>query len=310
MSNQKTYDVIIIGGGPAGLSAGIYAARARRSALLVEKSAIGGQSVNTWHVENYPGYESIGGFDLTQVMYRQAKNFGIEEVYAEVTGIELSEKLKVVRTSQGNFPARVIIVAGGLERQKMGIPGEAEFTGRGVSFCATCDGAFFKDKAVVVWGGGDTALTEALELTRFASKVTVIHRRNELRAAKILQEKAFKEPKISFLWDSTIAEIIGDTAVKKIMIRHVKSRETFTLDVSGVFISVGFKSNTGYLKGIVDMDKNALIITNGRMETNVPGILAAGDIRSGSVRQLIAAAGDGAVAAISAEEYLTEKQEL
>lgn len=305
MNNTKQYDVIIIGGGPAGLSAGIYTARARRHTLIIEKGAIGGQAINASLVENYPGYEGISGIDLTQSMYRQAKKFGIEEIYTEVKGIEIKGASKTVRTSQADFVARAIIVAAGLERQKLGVPGEAEYTSRGVSYCATCDGAFFRNKAVVVVGGGNAALTEALELTRFASKVTVIHRRNELRATKILQDKAFAEPKLQFMWDSAIEEIIGDTAVKKIRVRHVTSRETITLEVSGVFIAVGFKPNTDYLKGIVRMDDNGSIITNDKMETSAPGILAAGDIRSGSIRQLIASAGDGAVAAISAERYLS-----
>ncbi len=238
-------------------------------------------------------------------MYRQAKKFGIEEAYGEVTGIEVKDGAKIVKTSQGDFTAKVVIIAAGLERQKLGVPGEKEFTGRGVSYCATCDGAFFRDQKVAVIGGGNAALTEALELARFASKVTVIHRRNELRATKILQDKAFKESKLNFLWDSAVEEIIGDTAVRKIIVRHVKSREKATLEVSGIFVAVGFTPNTGYLKGLVKTDEAGSIITNQVMETSVPGIFAAGDIRSGSIRQLIASAGDGAVAAVSAEKYLS-----
>jgi thioredoxin reductase (NADPH) len=307
MSNPvKKYDVIIIGGGPAGLSAGIYTARARQSTLLIEKSAIGGQVINTWQVENYPGLESVSGIDLTQTMYQQAKKFGIEDQYTEVTGVEINGASKTVKTSQGDYAARAIIIAGGLERQKYGVAGEAEFTGKGVSYCATCDGAFFRDKAVMVAGGGDSAITEALELTRFASAVTVIHRRDALRATRILQEKAFAEPKLKFLWDSTIEEIIGDVSVRQVRVRNVKTGQQTFVAVSGVFISVGFKPNTAYLKGVVDMDDNGSIITGSKMETSVQGIFAAGDIRSGSIRQLIAAAGDGAVAAISAEKYLAE----
>jgi thioredoxin reductase (NADPH) len=307
MSNPvKTHDVIIIGGGPAGLSAGIYTARARRSTLLIEKSAVGGQIINTWHIENYPGLESISGIDLTQEMYKQAKKFGIEEIYAEVTGVETKGKIKIIKTSQGDFSARSVIAAGGLERRKLGVPGEIEYTGKGVSYCATCDGAFFKNKEVMVAGGGDSALTEAMELTRFASKVIVIHRRDALRATKILQEKALAEPGLEFLWNSVIEEIAGDTVVKRVRVRDVKTGQILTLDVSGVFISIGFTPNTGYLNGVVEMDDNGSIITNAKMETSTPGIFAAGDVRSGSIQQIIAAAGDGAVAAVSAERYLGE----
>lgn len=302
----KKYDVIIIGGGPAGLSAAIYTARAGRSTLIIEKAAIGGQVINTSWVENYPGFESIGGIDLTQTMYKQAKSFGADELYAEVTGIKVEKTQKIVETSQGDLNAEAIIVAGGLERQKLDVPGEAEFIGKGVSYCATCDGAFFKNKAVAVVGGGNAAITEALELTRFVSKVTIIHRRNELRATKAVQEKAFANPKIEFLWDTVIEAITGEAVVTKVKVNNVKTGQKSTLDVAGVFMAVGFRPNTGYLQGILKLDDNGSVITDAKMETGVPGILAAGDVRSGSIRQLVAAAGDGAVAAISAEKYLSE----
>jgi len=306
VKSPKGYDVVIIGGGPAGLSAGIYAARARLSSLLIERGAVGGQIINAEWVENYPGFtESISGIDLTEAMHKQATKFGLETLVAEVTGVDIKGRQKVVRTSQGEFTAKAVIVAGGSERQKLGVPGEAEFTGKGVSYCATCDGPFFRDRAVAVVGGGNAAITEAIELTKFASRITVIHRRDELRATKILQEKAFAEEKIDILWDSVLEEIAGDTFVNRVKVSNVKTKKKSVLDVSGVFMAVGFKPNTGYLKGIVELDDIGTIVTNERMETGVPGIFAAGDIRSNSIRQVIAAAGDGAVAAIGAEKYIT-----
>ena len=304
--SPKKYDVVIIGGGPAGLSAGIYAARAKLASLLVERGAVGGQIINTEWVENYPGFfEGISGVDLTEAMHQQATKFGLETVNAEVTGVEVNGKTKLVKTSHGEFAAGAVIVASGSERQKLGIPGEAEYTGKGVSYCATCDAAFFRDKPVAVVGGGNAAVTEALQLSKFASKITVIHRRNELRAIRILQEKALAEPKIEFLWDSVVEEIKGETFVNRIKVRNVKTKKESVLDVSGVFMAIGFKPNTGYLRDVLELDKIGAIVTSDKMETSVPGVFAAGDIRSGSIRQVIAAAGDGAVAAINAEKYIT-----
>jgi len=304
--SPKKYDVVIIGGGPAGLSAGIYAARARLASLLVERGAVGGQIINTEWVENYPGFfEGISGVDLTEAMHQQATKFGLETVNAEVTGVKVTGKTKLVKTSHGEFAAGAVIVASGSERQKLGIPGEAEYTGKGVSYCATCDAAFFRDKPVAVVGGGNAAITEALQLSKFASKITVIHRRNELRAIRILQEKALAEPKIEFLWDSVVEEIKGETFVNRIKVRNVKTKKESVLDVSGVFMAIGFKPNTDYLRDVLELDKIGAIVTSDKMETSVPGVFAAGDIRSGSIRQVIAAAGDGAVAAINAEKYIT-----
>ena len=306
MSNQeKEYDVIIIGGGPAGLSAGLYTARARLKSLLIERGAVGGQILNAEMVENYPGFpDGISGLDLTQFMHQQATSFGLETTIAQVTGIEISGERKLVKASDNSYAARAVIVAGGSERQKLGVPGETEFTGRGLSYCATCDGAFFKEKPIAVIGGGNAAITEALELTKFASKVTVIHRRRELRATQILQERAFAEPKIEFLWDTVVEEIVGETLVNGIRVRNVNTGQESVLEVSGVFVSVGFKPNTDYLKDILNLDAAGAIVTNDRMETGVPGMLAAGDIRSNSIRQVISAAGDGATAAIYAERYI------
>jgi thioredoxin reductase (NADPH) len=303
----KKYDVIIIGGGPAGLSAGIYTSRARLKSLLIEKGAIGGQIINAVLVENYPGFAAgISGIDLTQAMYQQATKFGLETLAEEVSGIEVKDKQKTVRTPQGDFMAGVVIIAGGSERQKLGVPGEAKYTGKGVSYCATCDGAFFRGKTVAVIGGGNSAVTEALELTKFAAKIMLVHRRNELRATKILQEKLLGDARIQVLWDSVPEEIIGDTFVTQIRLRNVKTNKETVIDVSGVFVSVGAQPATGYLKGLLNLDTVGAIVTDDKLETNVPGIFAAGDIRSGSIRQVIGAAGDGAVAAVNAGKYLSE----
>ncbi|MGD0780894.1 MAG: thioredoxin-disulfide reductase [Dehalococcoidales bacterium] len=307
MVKLKNYDVIIIGGGPAGLSAGIYTARARLATLLIERAAVGGQIINAGMVENYPGFiDGIGGVELTQAMHQQATKFGMETLYDEVIGIEVNDKQKVVKTPQGDFPTKAVIIAGGSERQKLGVPGETEFTGKGVSYCATCDGAFFRDKTVAVIGGGNAAVTEALELTKFATKISLVHRRHELRATKIMQEKLMADARIQILWDTVVLDIIGDKFVNKIKLRNLKTEKETELDVSGVFIAVGSQPATGYLKGLLTLDVVGAIVTNDKLETSVPGIYAAGDIRSGSIRQVISAAGDGAVAAINVSKYISE----
>jgi len=296
---MKKYNVVIIGGGPAGLTAGLYASRAKLSSLLIEKGLVGGQFANAEWVENYPGFpEGISGADLGQLMHQQATKYGLETLVAEATGIELKGKQRVVRTTEGDLMTRAVIIAGGSERQKLGVPGEEEFTGKGVSYCATCDAAFFREQPVAVVGGGDAAVSEAMHLAKFASRVTIVHRRDQLRASRILQEKAFSEAKIDFRWDSIVEEIEGKDKVKGIRLRQVKAGEESTLEVAGVFISIGLKPNTDYLEGILSLDANGLIVTDEKMETKITGIFAAGDIRQNSARQAITAAGDGATAAI------------
>ena len=304
---MKKYDVVIIGGGPAGLTAGLYASRAKLSSLLIEKGLVGGQVASTGWVENYPGFpEGISGAELGQLMHRQATKYGLKTLIAEVTGIKLKGEQKVIRTTEGDLMAEAVIIAGGSERQKLGVPGEGKFIGKGVSYCATCDAAFFKEKPVAVVGGGDTAVAEALHLARFASRVTVVHRRSQLRASRILQEKASSEPKIEFRWDSIVEEIEGRDMVKGIRLRQVKTGEGSTLEVAGVFISVGLKPNTDYLKGILPLDADSLIVADEKMETKIPGVFAAGDIRRNSARQAITAAGDGATAAIYAGKFISK----
>jgi thioredoxin reductase (NADPH) len=303
---NKEYEVIIIGGGPAGLSAGLYTSRARLNSLLIERGVVGGQIADAELVENYPGFpEGISGAELGQLMHQQATKYGLQTLLAEVTGIELRGEKKVVVTTKGNFTARAVIIASGSERLKLGIPGEEEFTGKGVSYCATCDAFFFKEQPVAVVGGGDAAITEALHLTKFASRVIVIHRRDQLRASRILQEKAFSEPKIGFLWNTVVEEIEGKDKVERLRLRQVITGEKSTLDVSGVFVSIGLTPGTDYLKGVLPLDAAGSIITNEKMETEIPGIFAAGDIRLNSARQAITAAGDGVTAAIYAEKFIS-----
>jgi thioredoxin reductase (NADPH) len=305
---KREYDVVIIGGGPAGLTAGIYTARARLKSLLIERGATGGWIVNASVVENYPGFpDGINGLELAEAMHQQAVKFGLETLTAEVTGLELKDEQRVVKTSEGDVAARAVIVAGGSDQVKLGVPGEEEFTGRGVAYCAICDGYFYRDVPVAVVGGGNAAINEALELTKFASRVTIIHRREELRATKILQERAFAEPKIEFAWNTVVEAVEGESTVKNLRLKNVQSGEKSTLDISGVFMAVGFRPNTGYLKSVLTLADNGTIITNEKMETAVPGIFAAGDIRSSSIRQVAAAVGDGSVAAIYAERYIAGK---
>ncbi len=302
---NKKYDIVIIGGGPAGLTAGLYTTRAKQSVLLIDQGMVGGMITKASQVDNYPGFpDGISGFKLGELMERQAVKFGLKIIAAEVTAIELKQGEKVIKTTEGNFTARAVIIASGSKRQKLGVPGEKEFTGRGVSYCATCDAPFFSDKAVAVIGGGDAAIDEAMHLAKVASRVTVLHRRDQLRATIVLQEKAFAEPKIEFRWNSVVEAIEGNDFVERLRLRNVKSGEKSVLEVAGVFVSVGVKPDTDYLKGVLPLDATNHIVTNEKMETEIAGIFAAGDIRAGSIRQAITAAGDGATAAIYAGKFI------
>ncbi len=301
------YEVIIIGGGPAGLTAGLYSSRSGLTGILIDKGIFGGQITYAEHVENFTGFpDGISGQELGEKMHQQARKHGLKTIPAEVTGLEIQGSLKIVKTTDGNFTGKTVILAGGAVRRKLGVEGESRLTGRGVSYCAVCDGTFFRDQKVVVVGGGDTAITEALHLTKFASGITIIHRRDQLRAAHILQERVRSESKIDFLWDTTVLAIEGRNNVERIKLLNIKTGQSSIMEVSGVFISVGTNPDTDYLRGILPLDESGYIITNEKMETPIPGVFAAGDIRHNSARQAITAAGDGATAAVYAQKYLTE----
>ncbi len=305
---KAEYELLVVGGGPAGLAAGLYGVMARRSTLLLEKSLIGGQIVNADKIENYPGFpEGVGGLDLAELMQKQVTRFGLEIVYAEVSQIHAGDSYYTVETGEGNVRARTVVLAGGSEHQKLDVPGEAEYLGKGVSYCATCDANFFKGKRVAVVGGGNAAVSEALYLTRFASRVFLIHRRNELRATRILQERLLSSPQVEPVLDSVVREVKGDGFLKELTIHNVKTGHDSALALDGVFVAIGFKPNTEYLRDFVRLDAQGQIVTNVRLETSRPGVYAAGDIRSDSGRQAIIASGDGAAAALFAEEYLRNR---
>ena len=299
------YDLVIIGGGPAGLTAGLYAARARLNVILIEKIVPGGQVLTTDWIENYPGFpEGISGPDLIQKMTEQVKKFDLNIESNEVISLDLSEPVKKIKLSDRTITSHTIIIATGASPKKLGIPGEDIFFGRGLSTCATCDAPFFKDKIVAAVGGGDTAVQESIFLTKFAKKVYLIHRRDQLRATKILQERAFANDKIEFIWDSVLTSIDGLANVEKITVKNVKTGKTKELSVDGCFIWTGILPNTSFLKDEVKVDDNGFIIVDSNMQSSVPGVFAAGDARSTGLRQIATAVGDAASAVFSAEHYI------
>ncbi|MBI2886504.1 MAG: thioredoxin-disulfide reductase [Chloroflexi bacterium] len=304
---DKQYDVIIVGAGPTGMTAAIYTGRARLKTLLIERMTPGGQIATTSTVENYPGFtQGIEGPDLSEAMETQTKRFGAEMLSSEVHGVSLDGLDRVVHTDDGDVTARALIVTSGAEHARLGVPGELEYMGKGVSNCAVCDAAFFVDSPVAVVGGGDAALDEGLFLTRYASKVTLIHRRDQLRAGKILQERAFAEPKMEFQWDTVVERINGNGVVSSLSLKNAKTGAPSSLEVEGVFIYIGLTPNSNFLQGLLPMDNAGHILVNAWMETAVPGIFAAGDIRQQAARQVVSAAGDGATAALAVRRYLQE----
>jgi thioredoxin reductase (NADPH) len=299
------YDVIIIGGGPAGLTAGLYNARARLNVLLLERLAPGGQVLTTDWVENYPGFpDGISGFELMDRMKTQAERFGLKIQNDEVTKLELSANRKVVLTAAGSLETKAIILCCGATWKKLGIEGEDQLMGKGVSFCATCDGPFYRNQEVAVIGGGDTALEEAIFLTRFVSKVHLVHRRDKLRAAKVLQERAMSHEKIEFFWDSVPVKILGEKGVEAIELKNVKTQAVSRKNVQGVFVFIGTLPNTDMVKGLIRLDESGFVVTDDNMQTSVPGMYAAGDIRSKLFRQISTAVGEGAAASYAVEKYL------
>jgi thioredoxin reductase (NADPH) len=304
--NKTDYDLVIIGGGPAGLTAGIYASRARLNVLLLEKVAPGGQVLVSDWIENYPGFpEGCSGYDLVTKMVEQAKQFGLVIESGQVLSLDVSETVKKIELDDKTITTLSIIIATGASPRKLGVPGEDMFIGKGVSFCATCDGPFFKENVVAAVGGGDTAVQESIYLTKFAKKVYLIHRRDELRATKILQERAMANDKIEILFDSVLTGIYGGlTNVEKINVKNLKTEEEKEVLVDGCFIWVGTFPNTSFLKDSVKVDKYGFIIVNQSMETSAPGVFAAGDVRNTPLRQIVTAVGDAAIAAVSAEHYI------
>ena len=299
------YDLVIVGAGPAGLTAGIYAARARMKVLCLEKTAPGGQILVSDHVENYPGFpEGISGAELVSHMQRQAERLGLPIESGDVLYADFAGPVKSLALSDRTISARSVIVATGASPRRLSVPGEAQFYGKGVSFCATCDGPFFRGQDVAAVGGGDTAVQESLFLARFARKVYLIHRRDALRAAAILQERAQAEPKIEMVWDSVVTAVKGLDAVESVAVKNVKTGAERLLPVSGCFVWVGVLPNTEFLSGVVKLDQGGFIITGPRMETSVPGVFAAGDCRDTPLRQVATAVGDAAIAAMSAEQYV------
>lgn len=306
MNNEKIYDIIIVGGGPGGLCAGMYAARANRKTICLEKFIPGGQISMTGEVEDYPGFEHITGAELGSKFESHARKFGLEIALEEVAEVYCEGEDRVVRCEGGNsYRAKVVIISTGGTPVKLGIPGEVEYAGKGVSYCAICDGAFFKEKVIAVVGGGDAAVEEGGYLTKYGTKVHLIHRRDSLRAQKIIQQRAFDNPKMAFAFDTVVESINGnDRQVTDLTLKNVKTGAISKLEIGAIFVYIGFTPNSKLVREGLTLDAGGYIITNDRMETNIPGIFACGDVRAQLVRQVTNAVGDGTTAAVAAEKYI------
>ena len=310
LAEEKIYDVAIIGAGPAGMTAAVYTSRADLSTVMIERGVPGGQMANTEEVENYPGYESILGPDLSHKMFTHAKSFGAEYAYGDIKEVIDGKEYKVIKTASKEIKARSIIIATGAEYKKLGVPGEAELTGRGVSYCAVCDGAFFRERELIVVGGGNSAVEEGIYLTRYASKVTIVHRRDKLRAEKILQDRAFANEKVNFLWNHSVKEVQGeDGKVSNLTLVNTVDGKEMDLQADGVFIYIGMVPLTKPFANLGITNEDGYILTNENMETSIPGIYAAGDVREKTLRQIVTATGDGSIAAQSAQSYVEELRE-
>ena len=304
-----THDVIIIGAGPAGYTAGIYCSRARHDTILISGLLPGGQLMNTTDVENYPGFdEGIMGPDLMQIMRKQTENMGTKIIDDVVTNVDFSQNPFKVSTASTNFEAKTVIVCTGATPRKIGIDGEQTFAGKGVSYCATCDGAFFRDQELAVVGGGDSCMEEATFLTKFASKVHIIHRRDEFRASKIMQERALDNEKITVHWNSTVSDIKGDQKVQQVILKDTKTGEETSVDMAGVFVAIGHEPNTELFKDQLELDENGYIVLNKNTQTSVDGVFSAGDVHDHRYRQAVTAAGYGCMAAIDVDKYLSEQK--
>ncbi len=301
-------DVIIVGGGLAGLTAGLYTQRGGLDTLLFEKMFVGGQAATTYMIENYPGFEEpISGPDFAMKIESHARKFGLVIQYDEIVALELDGKIKKVITEKETLECKTIILATGAEPKTLGLPKEDEFRGRGVSYCATCDGAFYKEKDVVVVGGGDTAVEDALFLSQYVNKVYMVHRRDAFRASKVIADRVLENKKIKVFWNSTIEEILGDEQVSGVIGRNLQTKEPFELKVDGMFVAIGIHPNTELVKDHITMSEAGFVLTDESMHTNIPGVFAAGDLRQKPLWQLITAASDGAVAALSAQRYIVEE---
>lgn len=305
MNKTHEFDTVILGGGPAGLSAAIYAARGACSAAIIDTSMLGGQPTNYLELENYPGFGIVDGFDLMEKFEQHVDKFNVAKFpMQEIESIDLKSQIKTIITKEAIFKAKTVIIATGAQAKKLDIQGEKEFTGRGVSYCAVCDGAFYRDKTVAVVGGGNAAVEEAMYLTKFANKVYIIHRRDTLRADKIVQERAFKNEKIEFIFDTIPKEILGENVVETFVLENIKTNKTSNLQVDGVFPYIGFSPNVEGLQGQINQDEAGFIITDETMQTSVDGVFAVGDVRKTPLRQVITAASDGATGAVYAVKYL------